>query len=141
MKARTRLRRGRNGRPFQSYQILFLLENETSIRIGALGRCSFPAGLYIYTGSARKHIEARIRRHLAPSKCNRWHIDYLLSHPLARVVSTKRSSLEECVLNQRTRGRTIVRRLGASDCTQHCESHLKFIGKNRLRSATVQKRR
>ena len=141
MTPRTRLPGEASGRPFQSYQILFLLEKETSIRIGALGRFLFPAGLYVYTGSARKHIEARIRRHLAESRRNRWHIDYLLSHPFTHVVSTKRSSLDECVLNQRTTGRVIVRRLGASDCTRHCKSHLKFVGKNLRTLATAQKLR
>ena len=126
---------------FRSYQICFLLRKKTSLCIGALGRCSFPAGLYVYTGSAKRYMEARIRRHLSQSRRNRWHIDYLLSHPHARVVRTRRSSLEECVLNQRSRGQSIVRRLGASDCTQHCESHLKFVGKDSRPGRTTARKR
>jgi Uri superfamily endonuclease len=136
---RTPADRSANGRSFRSYQIFFQLENETTIRVGALGRCRFPVGLYIYTGSARRYIEARIRRHLAPSRPNHWHIDYLLSHPRVRVVRTRKSSLEECLLNQNTKGEIIVPRLGASDCTRGCSSHLKFAGENRRRRATVQR--
>ena len=35
-------------------------------------------GIYIYTGSAKKNIDSRIKRHLSNSKKLHWHIDYLL---------------------------------------------------------------
>lgn len=37
-------------------------------------------------GSALGGLEARIRRHLRAQKAVRWHIDYLLARPEARIV-------------------------------------------------------
>ncbi|MCK5573497.1 MAG: DUF123 domain-containing protein [Bacteroidetes bacterium] len=58
-------------------------------------------------------------RHRAPTKRNRRHIDYLLSHSHTRVIRTIRSRLNECTLNQRTRGRIVVPRFRTSDCRRH----------------------
>jgi len=43
---------------FISYQLHIELSQPCSITIGKLGEFNFPAGYYIYTGSARRHIEA-----------------------------------------------------------------------------------
>lgn len=110
----------------QSYQLHIRLETSVVLRVGKLGTFSFPAGWYIYTGSARKNIEARVRRHLSKTKRMRWHIDYLLANLYAGVMQVKLSSEEECDLNQKTKGRIVVRGFGSSDCYSHCGSHLKF---------------
>ena len=49
------------------------------LQVGALGEVSLEPGWYLYVGSARRHLEARLRRHLRPEKRRRWHIDYLLT--------------------------------------------------------------
>jgi Uri superfamily endonuclease len=98
------------------------------IQVGGLGECLFPAGLYIYTGSARRHLEARIARHLRADKALRWHIDYLLTAPGVAVTEVRRSGQGECVLNQSIPGTVVVPGFGASDCRRACDSHLKYLG-------------
>ncbi|MGC8594718.1 MAG: GIY-YIG nuclease family protein [Candidatus Kryptoniota bacterium] len=111
-----------------SYQLIFNLKKDIEIRIGKLGLCFFPEGTYVYTGSARKNIEARLSRHTRKSgKRLHWHIDYLLSHPDCKIVKIKRSTAGECDLNQRTKGRVIIPGFGSSDCVHGCKSHLKLI--------------
>ncbi len=63
---------------FITYQLTIHLKNKVTLTIGKLGTFEFPAGHYIYTGSAKKNIEARINRHLSQQKSLKWHIDYLL---------------------------------------------------------------
>jgi Uri superfamily endonuclease len=48
-------------------------------RVGALGEVYLEPGWYLYVGSARRHLAARLRRHLRVEKKRRWHIDYLLT--------------------------------------------------------------
>ncbi|NQU09864.1 GIY-YIG nuclease family protein [bacterium] len=115
--------------PRQSYQLDIRLGRARVIAVGRLGTFRFPAGRYVYTGSARRNLAARVGRHLAKSKRLRWHIDYLLACPAARVVGVRLSGRPECALNHRTRGRIIVRRFGASDCRRGCGSHLKCRGR------------
>lgn len=113
--------------PFVTYQLIIELDRSAWITVGALGRFRFPAGSYIYTGSARRAMEARIRRHLSARKKCRWHIDYLLAHPAARIDQVKRFRAAECRKNQQTNGQIVVPGFGASDCRQGCGSHLKYL--------------
>ena len=110
-----------------SYQLLIRLSKATEIQVGKLGQFHFPKGSYIYTGSAKKNIEARIKRHQSKNKKLRWHIDYLLNSPHAHVTDTKMFNTKECDINQQTNGKIIVSRFGASDCKNGCGSHLKYI--------------
>ncbi len=112
--------------PFTSYQLFIHLAQPLRVRIGQLGEFDFPAGDYVYTGSARRNFEARIARHLRRDKRLRWHIDYLLAAPGVTVSEVRRSAVAECVLNQATVGDVIVPGFGASDCRVGCGSHLKF---------------
>ena len=98
------------------------------MHVGALGTFVFPAGRYLYTGSAVRNLEARIARHRARAKRLRWHIDYLLAAPGARVVTVLRSAAAECERNRATRGAVLVPGFGASDCRAGCGSHLKYLG-------------
>ena len=109
-----------------SYQLDIELAEAVSLNVGRLGLCHFPVGCYVYTGSARRSLEARLRRHLATEKTLRWHIDWLLAVPQARIVQVRRSSLAECQLNQATVGRIVIAGFGASDCRAGCGSHLKW---------------
>jgi len=111
-----------------SYQILIDVERPLRIRVGCLGRFLFPNGRYVYTGSARRNLEARIARHLRQEKSLRWHIDWLLSAPGVKVASVKRSGKEECALNQSNAGVVVVAGFGASDCRNGCGSHLRYLG-------------
>lgn len=110
-----------------TYQLVIEIPRRVRIAIGALGACAFPPGRYIYTGSARRNLEARIARHLARRKTLRWHIDHLLNAAGVRVVDVHRLAEPECVVNQRTAGEIVVPRFGASDCRAGCGSHLKRV--------------
>lgn len=116
-------------KPLQSYQLFIRVHKGCDIRIGKLGAFHFPAGFYIYSGSAKRNIEARIKRHLSRDKKLRWHIDYLLNHPEAEVYDSKMFARDECTLNQKVRGEIIARGFGASDCRNQCGSHLIYTGK------------
>ena len=111
-----------------TYQLIIELACPARIAVGRLGAADFPAGTYVYTGSARRCVQARVRRHLANDKRLHWHIDYLLACPDARVTKVRTSRLAECVLNQRTRGEIVLPGFGASDCRAGCGAHLKRIG-------------
>jgi Uri superfamily endonuclease len=52
----------------QSYQLYTNLSANIEIVIGKLGKFTFPMGNYIYTGSAKKNIDARIERHKSKDK-------------------------------------------------------------------------
>ena len=47
-----------------SYVLVLKLEEDKRLTIGRLGTFEFPAGLYLYCGSALNGLEARVRRHL-----------------------------------------------------------------------------
>jgi Uri superfamily endonuclease len=111
-----------------TYQLVIRLAQSSTVRIGRLGVFEMPAGVYVYTGSARRNLEARIRRHLSHEKRLHWHVDYLLGHPDARVIDVFRFAEPECEVNARTPGRCLVPGFGASDCRHGCGSHLKFQG-------------
>ena len=110
-----------------SYQLVIDVAEAVCITVGRLGSFEFPAGRYIYTGSARGGVEARVGRHLRRDKRLHWHVDYLLAAPGVRVVDMRRSVAGECILNQRTAGRIVAPGFGASDCRAGCGSHLKWL--------------
>jgi Uri superfamily endonuclease len=113
---------------FITYQLIIELDRSAWITVGALGRFRFPAGSYIYTGSAMRAMEARIRRHLSARKKCHWHIDYMLEHPAVRIDQVKRVRTAECRKNQLTKGEIVAPGFGASDCRHGCGSHLKYLG-------------
>ena len=116
-------------RTFISYQIFFEMHCGCAIVVGKLGEFSFPAGSYVYTGSAKKRIRGRILRHLSSTKKLRWHIDYLLA-PRGTVISRiKLFDKEECEVNKETKGEIIVPGFGATDCKSKCSSHLKLLNR------------
>ena len=111
-----------------SYQLVIELRRPVHCTIGRLGAFDFPAGRYVYTGSAKRGLEARISRHVSSQKQLRWHIDYLLGAPGVRVIKVIRSGRSECRLNQASAGRVSVPGFGAGDCQAGCSAHLKFLG-------------
>jgi Uri superfamily endonuclease len=111
-----------------SYQLLIDVSQPVRCAIGCLGEFDFPAGLYVYTGSARRNLDARIARHIRREKALRWHIDYLLTSQGVHVVEVVRSRRTECALNRASRGRIVAVGFGASDCRADCGAHLKYLG-------------
>jgi len=111
------------------YQLSIRLDRSLHRRIGSLGRVHLPAGSYIYTGSAKRNLPARIARHRRRDKKLHWHIDYLLTSPHARIhhIDTRPwTGGGECRWNRhtarRTKSSTPVRNFGSSDC--QCPGHL-----------------
>jgi Uri superfamily endonuclease len=111
-----------------TYQLLIEAARPVRASIGRFGEHVFPAGRYIYTGSARRNFESRVARHLRQDKTLRWHIDYLLAMPGVRIVGVRRYIEDECAINRATPGSVPVAGFGASDCRAGCGSHLKFLG-------------
>ena len=110
-----------------SYQLEIILVSPVTLSIGKLGIFNFPTGQYIYTGSAKRNMQARIARHLRHDKKLKWHIDYLLASPQASIIKVSQFIEAECVLNQNTAGEILVAGFGASDCHAGCGSHLKLV--------------
>lgn len=59
------------------YLLILHLKSERTIQVGELGKFVFPAGHYLYAGSAMKNLSARLARHSRLRKKLHWHIDYL----------------------------------------------------------------
>jgi Uri superfamily endonuclease len=110
-----------------TYQLHIELARPLRLAIGWLGVFDIPAGHYVYTGSARRNLEARIAHHQSKIKKLHWHIDYLLASPHARITAVHTSSEPECQLNQHTQGAIPIPGFGASDCRAGCGSHLKLL--------------
>lgn len=109
------------------YQLHLQLNRPTRITVGRLGTFYFPAGRYIYTGSAQGGLEARLARHRRSEKVLHWHIDYFLQYAdLVAVTVVVTSERLECALNAQTLqqpgARIIAPRFGSSDC--RCPAHL-----------------
>ncbi|MEW5786625.1 MAG: GIY-YIG nuclease family protein [Pseudomonadota bacterium] len=117
-----------SGPAFHTYRLFIRVETPLRLPVGRLGTFDLPAGDYVYTGSARRNLEARIARHLRRDKTLRWHIDYLLTAPGVRVTRVVRSRTAECPLNQSQSGSLPIPGFGASDCKHGCGSHLKYLG-------------
>ena len=111
----------------RTYCLLIKKERAGELQIGRLGLFNFPQGYYVYTGSAKRGLQARINRHLSREKKLRWHVDYLLEESVIEKVFL--SEKEECELSKRIfsiPGAAIVaKKFGSSDCS--CSSHLAYF--------------
>ena len=105
------------------------LPDSAAIRVGKLGQFAFPAGWYVYVGSARGPggLAARVSRHCKASKVLRWHVDYLRAYakPVA-VWYAIGDQKHECdwarLLVAISDGPGSPQGFGASDC--RCSTHL-----------------
>lgn len=111
-----------------TYQLHIVVSRPLPVVIGRLGRFTLASGHYVYTGSARRNLRARLLRHLNAEKARHWHIDYLLGGQGIAITGIHLSGLEECTLNQAVEGSVPVPGFGASDCRRGCGSHLKYLG-------------
>lgn len=111
------------------YLLVLRLPEARTLDVGALGRREFPAGWYVYVGSAHGAggLRARLRRHRLLEKPVRWHVDTLRA--AAEFVEAWAASLPaecECQWARRLAeapGANVpVPGFGASDC--RCASHL-----------------
>ncbi|HID56278.1 TPA: GIY-YIG nuclease family protein [Candidatus Poribacteria bacterium] len=119
------------------YQLLIRLDRSETIRIGRLGTFRFPAGYYIYTGSAMSGLVGRVSRHLRSRKRLRWHVDYLLEK--AKVIGVHEIWTDErieCELNRRalSDAHVVAPGFGSSDC--RCPSHLIYLGEEAWGTST-----
>ena len=114
-----------------TYQLYIRLRRPCRLAPGRLGPHRLPAGWYVYTGSARRNLPARLRRHLRRDKTLRWHVDWLLARPEARVAWVRLHGAAECVVNRAAGGTMPVRGFGASDCRAGCGAHLRYLGSER----------
>jgi Uri superfamily endonuclease len=111
------------------YLLLLHLSESRIVDVGSLVRCEFPAGWYVYAGSAHGPggLDARLRRHHSLDKRLRWHVDYLRAE-CESVEAWTAPLLADCECEWARRlmaspGADIpVRGFGASDC--RCVSHL-----------------
>jgi len=116
------------------YHLVIRLRRGAKLAIGRLGTYDLPAGWYVYTGSARSGLAARIARHRREEKRLHWHIDYLLAAPDAEIVDAVEhpgEAADECSLNKaigRLPGaRAVVPGFGSSDCRSGCPAHLYYF--------------
>ena len=108
-----------------AYALLIHLESPETIQVGKLGAIDFPAGWYVYVGSALNGLAARVNRHLRRNKKLHWHVDYLLQKGrISQVIWALSQEKLECRIAETLQhsGFSAVQRFGASDC--RCPSHL-----------------
>jgi len=116
-----------------TYALLLQLESGANVTVGRLGTMFFPAGYYVYVGSALGPggLAARLQRHLRAKKRLFWHIDHLLTQAciVTWLVDDSGRRLE-CAWARAlvsTLGvQVAVPRFGASDC--RCATHLAYVG-------------
>ena len=114
-----------------TYALVLHLHAPQTLTVGALGAWAFPAGDYVYVGSAwgPGGVAARLGRHLRGADKVRWHIDYVrrVMQPIYAWVAYQKHL--ECAwaahLLALPQSQVIVPRFGASDC--HCVTHFLYI--------------
>ena len=137
-----------------AYLLWIIAPRAVRFATGALGEVALGRGGLVYCGSARRGLAARLLRHLcrargleqkirsrvavslgeadAPARPKRlrWHIDYLLEQPEARVVGVTYlpDAHLECQVGGQLQDELGARPawpgFGASDCTAGCGAHL-----------------
>ena len=107
------------------YFIILKLSKPKIINVGSLGKIKFEKGYYIYTGSAKKNLVKRIKRHRSTGKKTFWHIDYLREKAeFITDLPIRTSDDIECSLARDMKNISVeeVSGFGCSDCK--CSSHL-----------------
>ena len=108
-----------------SYLLVLALDEALTLPVGALGEVRFPAGFYVYVGSAMANLAKRIERHRRKRKRFHWHIDYLRDQAtFVDALPIRATDRLECELAEAVRALSgwSTPGFGASDCD--CESHL-----------------
>lgn len=121
-----------------TYALVLHLATTTEIEVGKLGRSTYPAGFYIYVGSALGSggLAGRLKRHRKPTTSPgwraRWHIDYLRHYAkltqIWYVLQASRREHDWAAALQQLPGATVtVPQFGSSDCS--CPSHLFYFAR------------
>jgi len=123
-----------------TYLLRIALDGDIKTHVGSLGDLYFKKGAYLYVGSAKRGLKARIERHLVKKKKIFWHIDYLLSLRHAQIkdiwINIKKKECQTASkLYKKNCG--FVNKFGSSDC--RCPSHLFFIRKSSLVEGLLKK--
>jgi Uri superfamily endonuclease len=115
-----------------TYVLALELEARQQLAVGRLGVCEFPAGWYLYVGSARGPggLAARLARHrrrLGQAKRAHWHVDYVRERAIWGGAWIRPSDLSlECewaqILGSLGGAERVAPGFGASDC--RCAGHL-----------------
>ena len=114
-----------------SYALLLYLPQPVCRQVGRLGTHPFPAGDYIYCGSAAGPggLHARVSHHARIARRPHWHLDWL--RPDAVLVGGWFAPLTgpwECAWSQAVSGlpgaAIPAPGFGAADCGQGCLAHL-----------------
>ncbi len=112
-----------------SYALVIRLERDERLTVGRLGTFDFPAGCYLYFGSALNGLAGRVRRHLRRDKKRHWHVDYLTAAAgVCQVWWSGDGERWECrwALAALDGGATgPAPGFGASDC--RCPTHLLYL--------------
>jgi Uri superfamily endonuclease len=116
-----------------SYLLILRMDMPAGLIVGRLGTFVFPAGWYVYTGSAfgPGGLRARLRHHWNRSERAHWHIDALRSaaQPVSYLLAPGERGLE-CRWAQalfKLGGQLAAPGFGASDCHSGCPAHLIFF--------------
>ncbi|MBI3046834.1 MAG: DNA/RNA nuclease SfsA [Acidobacteria bacterium] len=120
------------------YMLVLQLPQQTCVEVGGLGPRTFRSGFYVYTGSARRGLGARIARHLRRRKRFHWHIDFLRAHSSQVRAFPIRAASDECELAAEVAriGGELVADFGASDC--RCAGHLAWFPEIPVHTAAFQ---
>ncbi|WP_193187764.1 GIY-YIG nuclease family protein [Nisaea sediminum] len=110
-----------------SYLLLLQLQAPLSVQI-AKREIGLPAGLYVYSGSARGPggLKARLGRHLRGNGRPRWHVDQITTCAASRAGLSFRSFTECDLISKLLESSDFsvpIRGFGSSDCNV-CPAHL-----------------
>ncbi len=109
-----------------TYALVLYLDETQRFVVGGTGDQSFPAGNYVYVGSALGGLWQRVGRHMRQDRRTRWHIDYLLDHMALQeiwyAVGDERRECSWARALAAAPGAEPWGRLGASDC--RCATHV-----------------
>ena len=126
----------REARDRGSYLLILKLNRKRNLEYGRKeNRRTFPAGYYVYVGSAMKNLTRRLERHRRLRKNKFWHIDYLREETeFVAALPIRSSEYLECLLAEQLRSIADwdIPGFGASDCT--CPGHLSGMKEDPLRS-------
>ncbi|MDC7225014.1 MAG: DNA/RNA nuclease SfsA [Spirochaetales bacterium] len=128
-----------NNRDEGIYLLLLELKQEKTLTIGSRGERTFPAGWYLYVGSAQKKLTKRLERHSRKRKRFHWHIDYLRNDATTiKTIPIRTQEKGECSLAFQMAAlfpilgpeKAAVDHFGCSDCS--CDRHLFYSPENPL---------
>ena len=117
------------------YVLAIRLAGPQTLAAGRLPRRKYQPGTYLYAGSARGGLRARLARHLRAGRRRHWHVDWLLDvGGVAGVWWLETGEQMECTVAARLGMLGLaVPGFGASDC--RCAAHLVYAGRRQPAAA------